>query len=211
MLLYSSGSVFVRNPTLVRSFQLYTRPFALQFTTRPSRTPVFRTTELIVPTLFLTSPVFQKRTYKAFKGQRNDLLQTIERLTNQRMLRRDEKQMEAAHKLNDLANQLIDYTIPKPEKEVRKSTWLNSFLGPSNEEKPLDSYPVKPRGLYIFGDVGTGKTMLMDLFAESVTHSQRRNRVHFNSFMLSVHQNTYRPKSTRYERERTGKCNRSDC
>jgi len=42
------------------------------------------------------------------------------------------------------------------------------------------------QGVYIFGDVGRGKSMLMDLFYEACPIPQKR-RVHFNTFMLEVH------------------------
>jgi cell division protein ZapE len=45
---------------------------------------------------------------------------------------------------------------------------------------------VSCRSLYIFGDVGRGKSMLMALFYEACPITQKR-RVHFNIFMLEVH------------------------
>lgn len=42
------------------------------------------------------------------------------------------------------------------------------------------------RGLYVFGGVGRGKTMLMDLFFERVS-VRRKRRAHFNDFMADVH------------------------
>jgi cell division protein ZapE len=42
------------------------------------------------------------------------------------------------------------------------------------------------RGLYLYGGVGRGKTMLMDMFYGAV-HSYSKRRVHFNAFMAGVH------------------------
>jgi cell division protein ZapE len=48
------------------------------------------------------------------------------------------------------------------------------------------SSTVTPRGLYIHGGVGRGKTMLMDLFFDTVDLAQKR-RAHFHAFMADVH------------------------
>jgi len=41
--------------------------------------------------------------------------------------------------------------------------------------------------LYLYGGVGTGKTMLMDMFYEQLPESWRKKRIHFHDFMLDVH------------------------
>ena len=47
-----------------------------------------------------------------------------------------------------------------------------------------------PRGLYIHGEVGRGKTMLMDLFFQHSAVALKR-RAHFHEFMADVHERIY--------------------
>lgn len=70
---------------------------------------------------------------------------------------------------------------------ARKSSSLGWLFAKSQQAGP----PLK--GLYVYGDVGRGKTMLMDLFFETSAVRQKR-RVHFHEFMADVHErvHTYR-------------------
>jgi len=81
----------------------------------------------------------------------------------------DAAQVAAAEKLDALALELARW---RPRRGL-----LGFFMGSSQEH---------PRGLYIHGAVGRGKTMLMDLFYSSIAFEPKR-RVHFHAFMADVH------------------------
>ncbi|NIJ19926.1 cell division protein ZapE [Sphingomonas naasensis] len=95
-------------------------------------------------------------------------------------LRADAEQAAAAARLDRLAEELE--AVPK------KGSILWRALGRA---------PEPPRGVYLWGGVGRGKSMLMDLLFDCVD-IRRKRRVHFHEFMLEVHQrlNLERQKNT---------------
>jgi len=95
-------------------------------------------------------------------------------------IRADPVQQRAATRLQQLHEALAGY---RPRS--RRGLLAHLFLG--------DRAPAPPRGLYLWGPVGRGKSMLMDLFFATAPIAQKR-RVHFHAFMLEVHD--------RIERER---------
>ncbi|MEY3794221.1 MAG: AFG1 family ATPase [Betaproteobacteria bacterium] len=56
----------------------------------------------------------------------------------------------------------------------------------SNSIKKIINHPDIPRGVYLYGGVGRGKSFLMDCFFESVPLN-RKTRLHFHEFMREVH------------------------
>jgi len=57
--------------------------------------------------------------------------------------------------------------------------------------EPLRMLPLGPKGLYVWGGCGTGKTFLMDLFYNSVPVKQKQ-RIHFHEWMIDVHERLHR-------------------
>lgn len=67
---------------------------------------------------------------------------------------------------------------------ARKSSSLGWLFG----QREQAGAPLK--GLYVYGEVGRGKTMLMDLFFETSALIRKR-RVHFHEFMADVHERVH--------------------
>ena len=87
----------------------------------------------------------------------------------------DPAQAHALDLLTELEGRLREHRL------ARKSSALGWMFGArAKKQEPI-------KGLYIHGEVGRGKTMLMDLFFEA-SAVKRKRRVHFHEFMADVHE-----------------------
>eukprot|EP00271_Cylindrocystis_brebissonii_P020335 TRINITY_DN668_c0_g6_i1.p1 TRINITY_DN668_c0_g6~~TRINITY_DN668_c0_g6_i1.p1 ORF type:complete len:693 (+),score=167.80 TRINITY_DN668_c0_g6_i1:578-2656(+) len=93
----------------------------------------------------------------------------------------DERQADAAVKLQEVHDRLLS-----DNDESSRHSWKRYL-------QPLRRFAMGSatrnqtrRGLYLFGGVGTGKTMLLDFFYQGVP-LERKLRVHFHEFMLETH------------------------
>ena len=88
----------------------------------------------------------------------------------------DAAQEEVAEAFADLEQRLSGY------KPLRKQGLLGRLFA--------DKDDAPPRGLYVHGEVGRGKTMLMDMFFQQSPVEHKR-RAHFHEFMAEVHERIY--------------------
>ena len=96
------------------------------------------------------------------------MLARYERLIAANELREDADQRVAAARLDHLQKEL---------ESGKPGGLLGQFFGRK---------AASPQGVYMWGGVGRGKSMLMDLFVETLAIEEKR-RVHFHAFMQEVH------------------------
>jgi cell division protein ZapE len=93
-------------------------------------------------------------------------------------IERDPAQEAVLNMLAQLETRLATHRL------ARKSSSLGWLFGRQEATEPI-------KGLYLHGEVGRGKTMLMDLFFEA-SPVIRKRRAHFHEFMADVHERVHR-------------------
>lgn len=89
---------------------------------------------------------------------------------------------------------LVDAGELRPDGDQRRAVSVLDRLAADLARKPpgllarfLGRAPAPPRGVYLWGGVGRGKSMLMDLACAAMPAHPKR-RVHFHEFMMEVHE-----------------------
>ncbi|KAJ6538495.1 AFG1-like ATPase-domain-containing protein [Mycena vulgaris] len=129
-------------------------------------------------------------------GGDNAPLTQYKKLVQTGALRGDDHQTRIIQKLQDLHDKLVGYDPPRIARPGPVS-FFSRIRSSFGSDEPTVPPPTAPKGLYLYGDVGTGKTMLMDLFYSTLPPDiKRKRRVHFHAFMIDVHKRVHHVKAT---------------
>ncbi|KAF2137996.1 uncharacterized protein K452DRAFT_277651 [Aplosporella prunicola CBS 121167] len=114
-------------------------------------------------------------------------------------LRDDSHQRAIIENLQALHETLASYSAPPVKKptieslQPQKKSFLSSLFGSKDDSSNTGIPEDLPKGIYMYGDVGSGKTMMMDLFYETLPHNiQTKSRIHFHGFMQQVHRELHK-------------------
>ena len=115
-------------------------------------------------------------------------------LVDDKKIALDKEQEKVIRELEVLHETLSDYSHQMGKKAWHARLRLGRFKKPT------------PKGLYIWGGVGCGKTMLMDLFfSHCAVDKEQKKHVHFHAFMQEVHKRLH----TFREAQKAGKVPKS--
>ena len=96
-------------------------------------------------------------------------LKTYQALVDKKKLSPDTAQSRVVDALESLYKEILAHP-PKQQ----------TFWNPFHKPKLI-------KGLYIYGGVGRGKSMLMDIFYNQLPEEIPKRRIHFHEFMIKVH------------------------
>jgi len=115
------------------------------------------------------------------------LIKKYDQLVRSGQIRSDAAQREVLHQLQLLREQIIHSS--------QKPSFLARLFGKTST--------VNSQGVYMWGGVGRGKSMLMDMFYENIS-IERKRRVHFHAFMQEVHARIHELRQNANKNKTTG-------
>lgn len=138
----------------------------------------------------------------------NSPLQLYDYRASHGLIRDDPNQRKIITSLCQLHDKLRTYVPPKitiatsPEKKhtglfTKFAGMLGKYISIHKSSRKVpgsDSSIPDIKGIYLYGDVGCGKTMLMDLFYATIPPNLSKKRIHFHQFMQSVHKRSHQIK-----------------
>lgn len=115
----------------------------------------------------------------------------------------DDHQRGIVALLQTMYEQLDSYEpspVPAPYETIKPS-FFSSIFKSSTHATPEISNSI-PKGLYLYGSVGCGKSFLMDLFYDNLPKrfENSKRRIHFHAFMMDVHKRGHKMKMEKGDR-----------
>lgn len=124
---------------------------------------------------------------RSFVQNYNSVATALQDLVTTGRLKPDASQGFAARVLNALQSSIKQ--CRPGENGAELGTLLDPTEGNRDQQQPIGL--TYPRGVYLWGTIGSGKTMLLDLFCSSFSDADQQqfglSRLHFHEFMLKIH------------------------
>ncbi|WAQ84625.1 hypothetical protein PtA15_5A198 [Puccinia triticina] len=197
--------------------QLTRRPTAAHhYSTHPQRTAA-TTSPVARPPAQTTQPYpsqhhgFEELIAPAAATIKGGPIDLYQQRTSAGILNYDPFQVSIVNQLQELYQTLASYhPAHQPSSQENSptnpssSSWFRSLFSQSNSDSlsnvALDPPSNLPSGIYLYGSVGTGKSMLMDSLYESLKNlpnhaSLPAKRIHFHQFMVDIHKRNHKLQS----------------
>ena len=123
--------------------------------------------------------------------ENESLLSKYNETIEKNLFKKDPYQLSVVTQLNEFHKKATYYNPPL---NIEKNGIFYRLKQTFSKSTEKSSSPTL-KGVYLYGGVGCGKTMLMDLVYNTLPQDKLKTRIHFNKFMLDVHKNIHDIKS----------------
>ncbi|KAL7562558.1 hypothetical protein ACA910_015441 [Epithemia clementina (nom. ined.)] len=163
------------------------------------------------------------RGFASLSTHHTTLFHRYQMLVDEDLVHHDAHQVEALQELERLRLELLSYKLPPLPKMPTPITANKSSSNESSSSSSSSSFsgwfgfgqssgetnriveavssvlrPAPPRGVYLHGGVGSGKTMLMNLFYDSLIQepwNTEKQKIHFHKFMSMIHKRMHQARN----------------